>query len=65
MADGNIKVSVESAVHDALAEVARTLMNDYGLRIKSVNFLWSGIEVMGETVRRELSSVVIESDKRF
>lgn len=65
MADGNIKVSVESVVHDVLAELAQTLVNEHGVRLKSINFNWSGIEIMGETAQWNLLSVFIESEKRI
>lgn len=40
MAELNLKVSVETVVHDMLAKMAQTISTEYGINIESVHFRW-------------------------
>ena len=43
MAENKINVPIEKVVHDALKEVAQNVMDEYNIRINSINFGWVDI----------------------
>lgn len=40
MADGQVKVSIEAAVHNTIAEVVQSIFNQYGVRVDSIGVQW-------------------------
>ena len=58
----NISVAVERAVHDSLADLARSIMLQHGIRIDSVRFDWIDIvEVSPDPFQAVLRGVSVES----
>ena len=53
--------SVEAAMHQKLAEIAKQYRERHGICIKSVDFNWLGVRV-GESVPAHLMSVEIRTE---
>jgi len=62
MADaGNIVVAIESAIHDALAEVVRRISAQHGIQVASARFEWADVRSVGGPHEAHLSRVAIDS----
>lgn len=55
MAEANITVSVEHAVHKALIEAVQKIESEFGIRVNSAHFDW----IEGGTVARD--SAIVQS----
>ena len=40
MADGNIKIAVESVIHDGLRAAVQRICNEHGIRVTSLRVDW-------------------------
>ena len=56
MADGNLRVSIEQAVHGALREAVQNIMDEFGIRVDCASFTW--IDASTPIARRSIVEAV-------
>lgn len=60
MAEAKVTVSIEAAMHKAMAKVAKEFADEYGIRLERVEFDWVDRSIIDST-RIEVSATRIES----
>lgn len=59
--NSDITVSVEKAMHDAIAQVLHTLMKDHGLRVDAVDIQWRDVTQMKGDANYQIVTLQIMS----